>query len=220
MLGWGINNQDIQTNGSSALVVGLSKKILSSAGRKETNLSKAFSRFHRQSCVGRPSWFIRAMQENMSVYSNITVYYNSNVVGVTKQGTKITSVNMEGDCPVKVFNASAYVDATYTGDLAAAAGCSISIGRESTALYGEANAGVLAAGTWTGPVTIDPYITPATPASGLLPGVDSSPLGTLGSGDGRVMSVCFRLFVIPQQETEQNFLIQIYLHTMHLIMNY
>jgi len=195
ILGWGINSQDVQILGSSALVVGLAKKILSAVGKKETSVSKAWSRFHRLSCVGRPSWFIRAMNEAVSSNSNITIYYNSNVVGVKKAGTEITSITVAGDSPVKTFAARAYVDATYTGDLAALAGCTVSIGREATSLYGEANAGVLAAGTWTGPVTIDPYVTPGNSGSGLLPGIDSNPLGTVGSGDGRVMSVCYRLFV-------------------------
>lgn len=92
----------------------------------------------------------------------------------------------------------AFVDATYEGDLMAAAGVSYSVGREDNARYGESvNGSVpyargshrhnLAAG-------ISAYVVPGDRASGLLPGVEPhDPDARSGAGDRRVQAYCFRM---------------------------
>ena len=99
----------------------------------------------------------------------------------------------------KVFRGKMFMDATYEGDLMAAAGVSYHVGREGTEVYGE---------QWNGIQTgvyhhrhhfkaldtpIDPYLVPGDPASGLLPRISPDPPGTKGEGDHRIQAYCFRL---------------------------
>lgn len=194
MQGWGITQTDVDTDVTPGVIVGSAREYFLAVANKESNSVKTFQSFVRISAAGRPSWFIRAFNEMVAREPNITTVYNTILSSVSKSGTRITSINFTGG-PIATASAAQYIDATYTGDLIAAAGCSFSIGRESTALYGEAAAGVLPTGGWVGSVTLDPYVTPGNPASGLLLGIDPEPLGTLGSGDGRVMAFGYRLFV-------------------------
>ena len=102
----------------------------------------------------------------------------------------------------KTFRAKVFVDATYEGDLMAAAGVSHAVGREANSVYGETINGVQAgwhpAGfpkEWDNQihVPVDPYVVPGDKASGLVRGVEpegrESPNG---SGDHRVQAYCFR----------------------------
>lgn len=96
----------------------------------------------------------------------------------------------------KTFIGKMFVDATYEGDLMAAAGVSYHIGRESNELYGETwngnQVGILHHAHWF-QKPVDPYITPGKPESGLLPGVEDCLPGTRGEGDHRVQAYCFRM---------------------------
>ncbi len=99
----------------------------------------------------------------------------------------------------KVFRGKVFMDATYEGDLMAAAGVSYHVGREGTDVYGE---------EWNGIQTgvyhhrhhfrvldtpIDPYWIPGDPASGLLPRISPDPPGIKGEGDHRIQAYCFRV---------------------------
>jgi hypothetical protein len=96
----------------------------------------------------------------------------------------------------KKFSAKIFVDATYEGDLMAAAGITYHVGREANSVYGE---------TWNGVQTgvlhhdhwfksdISPYKVPGDPASGVLPLVSTDDPGVKGEGDKRVQAYCFRL---------------------------
>jgi hypothetical protein len=89
-----------------------------------------------------------------------------------------------------------YIDATYEGDLMAAAGVRYTVGREPAALYGEQYNGVQ-----TGVhhhlhyfmSRVDPYVVPGDPTSGLLPEISPDPPGEKGAGDRKVQAYCFRL---------------------------
>lgn len=205
VFGWGITNQDIQTNAPPGVVAGLSRELLASIGRRETNDWKAWQRYCRVSCVGRPSWFARGVNSMVAAEKNITVFYNGSLESVYKNGTRIEQITLSGDLPSQTVQARTFIDASVTGDLIAAAGCTVAIGRESTTLYGEAAAGIIAPSTWSGSVTINPYVTSGVASSGLLPGIDPGPLGTVGQGDGRVMPGCYRLFVTTNASTRRNF---------------
>jgi len=113
--------------------------------------------------------------------------------GVTKDGAQITSIKMlDGS----VWRGRMFVDATYEGDLLAAAGVPYHVGRESNATYGE---------TWNGNQVgilhhghhfkkpISPYIVPGKPDSGLCYGVVATPPGTRGEEDKYVQAYCYRL---------------------------
>lgn len=96
----------------------------------------------------------------------------------------------------KEFQGKIFIDATYEGDLMAAAGVSYHVGRESNKTYGE---------TWNGVQvgvfqhrhyfkdSISAYSVPGDPSSGLLPEISSDPPGQNGEGDQRVQAYTFRL---------------------------
>ncbi len=112
--------------------------------------------------------------------------------GVKKVGAKIVSIAMESG---KTYDGKVFVDATYEGDLMAAAGVSSATGRESNAVYGESLNGV--ARKWnTGGhrflVDVDPYVKPGDPKSGLLPGIEKE-LPADGEGGHRLQAFCYRL---------------------------
>jgi len=96
----------------------------------------------------------------------------------------------------KVFRGKVFVDATYEGDLMAAAGVSYVVGREGNAAY----PGEKLNGWQTGNARyhqifdgVDPYIVKGKPESGLLPGVlpyEDTPDGTANK---MVQAYCFRM---------------------------
>ena len=114
--------------------------------------------------------------------------------GVKKQGARIVTIVMESG---RIFHGRVFIDATYEGDLMAAAGVSYTVGRESNAKYGEMLNGVrnpLAAHPSSQFIKpVDPYVRRGDPASGLLPGVHGGPHGEDGQGDRRVQAYCFRM---------------------------
>ena len=112
--------------------------------------------------------------------------------GVVKEGAAIKSIaTLSG----RVFTGRVFLDATYEGDLFAAAGVSYTVGRESNARYGETLNGIQTANAvyhqFAGPV--DPYVEPGNPDSGILPGVNPDAGGRDGDADGGVQAYCFRL---------------------------
>ena len=94
------------------------------------------------------------------------------------------------------YAGSAFIDATYEGDLMAAAGVSYRVGREGSGEFGEEWAGVQKDARHHGhffPRGVDPYAVPGDPASGLLPRISPEPPGPDGSGDRRIQAYCYRL---------------------------
>jgi len=105
---------------------------------------------------------------------------------------RIITIRMESGL---TFRGKMFLDATYEGDLMAAANVAYTVGREANSQYGESLNGVqtknaryhqFAAG-------VDPYVTPGDPDSGLLPFLDPGGPGEEGSGDRRVQAYCFRM---------------------------
>lgn len=113
--------------------------------------------------------------------------------GVHVEDGRIQSIATESRAR---FAGSAFIDATYEGDLMAAAGVSYTVGREGTDGYGEEWAGVQKDARHHGhffPHGVDPYVTPGDPASGLLPRISPEAPGENGSADHRIQAYCFRL---------------------------
>jgi len=113
--------------------------------------------------------------------------------GVKLDGKRITSISTESGKP---FGGKVFIDATYEGDLMAAAGVTYIVGREPNAKYGETLDGV--ARKWNQhnhrfTAKVDPYMKPGDPKSGLLPGIDPTPLPPDGEGDHRLQAFCFRM---------------------------
>ena len=91
--------------------------------------------------------------------------------GVEKPASRITAIHLEGGGTVK---GKMFIDASYEGDLLAAAGVSFAVGRESNAKYGEQGNGIT--GPKRGnqlPKGIDPYVIKGDASSGLLAGSES-----------------------------------------------
>lgn len=106
---------------------------------------------------------------------------------------RIESIAMESG---REFAAKMFIDATYEGDLMAAAGVSFHVGREANAVYGETLNGVqpkqnIKSHRFVKPV--DPYVKPGDAGSGLLPGIQARKLPPDGSGDDKVQAYCYRL---------------------------
>lgn len=115
--------------------------------------------------------------------------------GVTKTNGRIQSITtLDG----RRFAGEMFIDATYEGDLIAAAGVETTVGRESASQYNEPHNGVQPDarshahhfGVLSQPV--DPYVIPGDPTSGVLPLISTEPPGNIGDGDDKVQAYCFR----------------------------
>lgn len=115
--------------------------------------------------------------------------------GVTTEDNRIVAIKTLSG---KEFKGRMFIDATYEGDLMAAAGVSYHVGREANSVYNE---------EWNGIQTgvfhhrhhfnvldtpIDPYWIPGDPSSGLLPRISAEDPGAKGEGDHKVQAYCFR----------------------------
>lgn len=114
------------------------------------------------------------------------------VRGVETNGARIGSIVTTNG---RTFRGRVFIDATYEGDLLAAAGVSYTVGRESNATYGETLNGVQTANARSHQFAgrIDPYVVPGDPTSGLLPRIHDGAPGTDGEGDHRVQAYNYRL---------------------------
>ncbi|MDE3743464.1 FAD-dependent oxidoreductase [Maribacter polysaccharolyticus] len=96
----------------------------------------------------------------------------------------------------KTYSGKMFLDATYEGDLMAAAGVSYHVGREGQNVYGEEwnglQTGVLHHKHWF-ESDISPYVVPGDPSSGLLPRVSAENPGVKHSGDDKIQAYCFRM---------------------------
>ncbi len=120
----------------------------------------------------------------------ITVIHRQYLDAVALDGAAIRSVSMLGGLRV---TARIFIDATYEGDLMAKAGVPFTVGRESNAVYSETLNGVQVHNKHQFDRAVDPYVRPGQPDSGLLPGIDPSPLEPTGSGDRRIQAYNFRM---------------------------
>ncbi len=115
--------------------------------------------------------------------------------GVKKDGERIVAITMLSG---KTFTGKIFVDATYEGDLMAAAGVDYHVGREANSVYGEqwngVQVGVLHHGHHFGVLKkkVSPYVIPDDPKSGLLPRISPDPPGEYGQGDRRVQAYNYR----------------------------
>jgi FAD-dependent oxidoreductase family protein len=128
--------------------------------------------------------------------------------GVRKKGSSITSITtLRG----KRYEGKMFIDASYEGDLMAAAGVDYHVGREANSVYGEkwngVQTGVLHHRHHFGAVArkISPYLVPDDPKSGVLPRISSAPPGEYGKGDKRLQAYCFRMCLTDHPENRVPF---------------
>lgn len=113
--------------------------------------------------------------------------------GVEKTDGRVASLSTESG---QAFVGKMFIDATYEGDLMAAAGVSYHVGREANHVYGETLNGVqprLNTKNHRFTHQVDPYVVPGDPSSGLLWGIQHTDLPSDGSGDKSIQAFCYRL---------------------------
>jgi hypothetical protein len=128
--------------------------------------------------------------------------------GVAKTGARIASIRMLSG---RTYAARMFIDATYEGDLMAAAGVDYRVGREAQSTYGE---------TWNGVQTgvlhhrhhfgvlkqkISPYVVSGDPSSGVLPRISTDPPGEHGAADARIQAYCYRYCVTDHPDNRLPF---------------
>jgi hypothetical protein len=142
--------------------------------------------------------------QKMIADAGVTVVYNELLdrgKGLKMNGKRIESITTLSG---KTYRAKMFIDATYVGDLMAAAGVSYTVGREPESQYSENMAGVRRGDTkprshysqgdkdhFT--KLVDPYLKPADPSSGLLPYVFKIDDLTNGQGDKKIQAYNYRV---------------------------
>lgn len=113
----------------------------------------------------------------------VTVLLNETVKSVKKDDLRIVTLKTYSG---KRFAAKVFIDASYEGDLLAAAGVSYKVGREGKEAFGESLAGAVYPKEKVNVKATDQY-------GKLLPFINSKKLSKKNQGDHRIMTYSFRL---------------------------
>ena len=150
-----------------------------------------------------PHRALTVFQGILAASPRVSVLYNMTLIGASKSGSTVTSITVAPTALVEAgaapggaavdLAATYFADATYEGDLIAAAGVSLAVGREGRADFGEDHAGVLAEPSKYGSHQFHVDIDPRWPNGTLLPQVSAGPPGVVGARDGKVQAYNFRL---------------------------
>ena len=111
--------------------------------------------------------------------AGVPIYFEHRLKDVTKNGNRITTLHAENG---NSFKAKVFVDASYEGDLLAAAGVAFTVGREGNAKYGEQHNGVFYGPFHNFNVKVDPYKVEGKKESGLLWGISPACAGQARAG--------------------------------------
>lgn len=120
---------------------------------------------------------------------------------IEKTGTTITALTVEEPRTgaLAKIHAQQFIDASYVGDLMAAAGVSYTVGRESNDTYGESLNGVQMRYYHqfppfkNEPQFVDPYLIEGDSTSGLCYGINPEPAAVDGTGDEKLQAYNYRL---------------------------
>ncbi len=131
------------------------------------------------------------IMKDMLEEAGVDIMYDTRLIedasAVKKSCGRIRSITFEDGTSL---SARMFIDASYTGDLMAAAGVSYIVGRESNATYGETYNGIRVAYE---PERDLSFISPYDKDGNLLPYVDAAVWGEQGEGDGRTQAYCYRV---------------------------
>lgn len=140
--------------------------------------------------------------------------------GVVMNGKEIESIEMEDG---SVYQGKMFIDATYEGDLMAAAGVEYTVGREPSHKYGESLNGVQLypeglpedidpikvdyfsrsnRGMHQFPDGVDPYKVPGDPENGLLWGISEGSLQPISTGDDKAQAYNIRMALTDHPENQ------------------
>lgn len=148
----------------------------------------------------------RQVFEKMLADAGVQVVFNEKLNRVPGKGVKMNGRRIESITTLsgKTYRGRMFIDASYVGDLMAAAGVSYTVGREPESQYGENMAGVRRGDTrprvhYTQGdkdhfiKDVDPYLKPGDPRSGLLPYIFHIKNLTNGQGDKRIQAYNYRV---------------------------
>jgi len=177
---------------------------LTSAGLTAVDLGKAESiggmalEFLQR--VGKMSGFKPSDAEKtfrtMLTEAKVPVLYERRLKSVKKDGNRITTATFEDGTTI---NAKMFVDATYEGDLFAAAGVPFHVGREDNSVYNETISGFQIAKSHQFRFPVDPYKVKGDPTSGLLEGITADPVVKAGTGDKKIQAYNFRMWAVKAE---------------------
>lgn len=115
--------------------------------------------------------------------AGVELFLGHGLDSVEKEGVRISRLRSRGDLAVK---GRIFIDASYEGDLMAAAGVACRIGREGRKAYGESLAGHRYP---KATVPVSPWLKPGV----LLPLMTGEQAGDASDGDDKTMAYSFRL---------------------------
>ena len=195
----GLGGTDIDNHGfrNSPAVGGLAleyyRRIAKAYGRE-----KAFEDMLRTDEKKSPLWRFESKVaektfDDWAAEAKVTVIRGARLADhkpATKNGATLISVRtISGD----EISAKMFIDATFEGDLLAAAGVTCTVAREGNAKYGETVNGIVTNSTHSQfDRKIDPYKTPGDPKSGVIFGVSDEPLGEHGAPSPAIQAYAFR----------------------------
>jgi hypothetical protein len=168
----------------------------SDLGAKETIGGLALEYYNRLGAMTQfSSAAAEALYRTKLEEAGVTVRLGQPLESVQMQGSRIVSATFETGLTVK---AAMFIDATYEGDLMAAARVSHTVGREPRGTYNESLAGQWQTVAWKDVyqfcrLPISPYVVDDDPSSGLLPEISPHQPGQPGEGDYRVQAYNFRM---------------------------
>lgn len=134
----------------------------------------------------------------MLAEAGVRVLLGTQLLAVTKQGSELRQISVEpsgggGPRSGRALPAAAFVDASYEGDLMAGAGVTHTVGRESSAQYGEETGGRLAPNDVLARYQFQQSVRATDEATGaLLPLVYGGAIAPVGGADAKVQAYCFR----------------------------
>jgi hypothetical protein len=165
-----------------------------------------------------PHVALKLFDELLAAHPSVRVLTNATLVSVARAGATIVSVTtaetalvetadtLPSGAATTVITAAIFVDATYEGDLLAAAQIPTVIGRESAEVYNESHAGVLTEPSPFGKHQFDGSLDPIDAATGdPLPQIMRGPPGAVGSGDRRVQAYNYRLCMTANKSNARPF---------------
>lgn len=181
----GLSQTDI---GNKAAIGGISREFYRSVGRhygKDEQWS-----FEPSVAEGIFKQFIKE--------AGVEVFFSQPLKDVGRKEGRITEITTEGGMVVR---AKMFIDTSYEGDLMAASGVSFTVGREANSTYQETLDGIRGETPKHQFMTsVDPYMIPGVPSSGLLPLIQTNAFGTAGDRDNSVQAYNYRM-CITQEKT-------------------
>jgi hypothetical protein len=133
--------------------------------------------------------------------AGVTVLLERCLESVEMKDNGLVSATFETGETIK---AAMFIDATYEGDLLAAANVSYRVGREPRSAFNESLAGQWQQVSWENVyqfcrLPISPYVVADDPSSGLLPEISADKPGAPGEGDYRVQAYNIRMFLSDKE---------------------